>query len=569
MKRKIDQNSIKGILMEGSVNKDHKEIMCNMRNGLMKSMGYTDKDLKRPLVAIVHAWSEMSPGEFHMKLVAKYAKSGVREAGGTPAELIIPGECGGIDGAAGDAHKFNVPYRDIVASLVEIMLHMGLFDAAVFLAGCDHVIPAFLMGACLTNLPSIMVTGGYMEPGENYKGHALHATSAMKMYGKYKKGEISEKDLKKIVDNSCPGPGACTEMATAHTMATISEALGMSLPGNTAVAAISNDLLQMAKKAGQQVMELYKENITPKDIITRDSCENAMRTVLAVGGSPNALIHLPAITREVGIELSWDQWEELSKKTPFICSVLPNNPDYTMKDLDRAGRIKGVMKEIEPLLHTDVLTVSGRTLKENLREAKVYDRQIIRTLKEPFSKDGGLVILKGNLAPEGAILKKSAYPSHMYKYKGLAKVFDQDKFAIQAIIEGKIKPGDIIVIRYEGPRGGPGGVKLTLAMHTLISYGLAEKVALLTDGAFSGTNLGAGIGYVSPEAEVGGPLAIVENNDYIEIDVENRTLNLLIDNDTFKTRLSNWTPRKTKELKGTLGLFKRNAASYSKGAYIL
>ncbi len=561
--------TIRGKQMKGSISGEHREILCNMRTGLMKSMPYSDEDLNRPLVAVIHAWSDVSPGEYHLRYIAEYVKAGIREGGGTPAELIIPGVCGGVSGAGTDVHKFNVPYRDIAAALVEIMLNMNHFDAAVVMAACDHVIPAFLMGVCLADIPSIMLTGGYMEPGDDFDGHYLHATATMKLYGKYKEGKITRKQLKHVVDRACPGPGACVEMATAHTMASISEALGMSLPGNTGVAATSTDLIKLARLAGRQVMALHEAGITPKDIITKKSIENAMRTVLAVGGSANGLIHLPAITRQVDIHLSWDWWEELSRTTPFICSILPNNPEFNMKDFDRAGRTRAVMKELAPLLNLDVLTVTGNNMGENISGAVVHDRRIIRPLSDPFTPDGGIVVMKGNLAPDGGILKKSACPENLFKHRGPARVFDEDKYAIDALLNGKIRPGDFIVARFEGPRGCPGARKITVLMHTIVSVGLTDSVVLLTDGGFSGTNFGAGIGYISPEAGVGGPLAVVRDGDEIEMDVERRSLNLVIDEKEIKRRLESWTPPSPRVTKGTLGLYARYASSHATGAYIL
>ena len=560
---------VRGKQMKGAVSEAHRDILCNMRTALMKSMPYSDEDLNRPLVAVIHAWSDVSPGEYHLRHIAEYVKAGIREGGGTPAEMIIPGVCGGVSGAGAEVHKFNVPYRDIAASLVEIMLNMNHFDAAVVMAGCDHVIPAFLMGVCLADIPSIMVTGGYMEPGDVFDGHPLHATATMKLYGKYQKGEITREQLKEIVDRACPGPGACNEMATAHTMASISEALGMSLPGNAGIAAAGPDLIKMARQAGRQVMALHEAGITPTDIITEKSVENAMRTVLAVGGSANGLIHLPAITRQVDIPLSWDRWEELSRTTPFICSILPNNPEFNMKDFDRAGRTRAVMKELAPLLNLEAMTVTGRSLGENIAGAAVHDRRIIRPLSDPFTPDGGIVVIKGNLAPEGGILKKSACPENLLKHRGPARVFDEDKYAVDALLNGKIRPGDFIIARYEGPRGCPGARKLTVLMHTIVSVGLTDSVVLLTDGGFSGTNFGAGIGYISPEAGVGGPLAVVRDGDEIEMDVARRSLDLLIGEEEMKRRLEAWTTPNPRAAKGTLGLYARHASSHATGAYIL
>lgn len=564
----IAKRIIKGRQMPGATSKDQAIVMRNLREALIKSMGYRDEDLERPFVAVVHGWNEVSPGHFHLKQVAHYAKASVKAAGGTPAEIIVPGICGSMSGGGGDAFKYNVAYRDFAAALVEIMINLNQCDAAVLIPTCDHVIPAYLMGAALTNVPSIIVTGGYMEPG-TFKGECVTMVDTAKKYEEYKKGKLTEAELKELIDSACPGPGACPEMATAHTMAAVSEALGMSLPGNTAVAATSADLIRIAQEAGKKVMDLFNQGIRPSDIITKEAYENAIRVVLAVGGSPNALVHLPAIMRNANItDISWEDWDRLSKITPFICSVLPNTRKFTLKDLDKAGRIRAVMKELEPLLNLGVMTVTGKTLRENLRGVKVKDRRVIKSLDSPCSEDGGLVVLKGNLAPEGAIVKKSAVPPEMFEFGGKAKVFNCEEEATEALSEGRIHPGDVVVVRYEGPKGSPGGKKVYLPMHKIVGMGLIDSVAFITDGALSGTNLGLAIAYVSPEAASGGSLAVLQDGDKVEIDIPNRRLEVKLSNQELKQRLSQWRAPEPKVKMGALGLFARSAESYAKGAYV-
>jgi dihydroxy-acid dehydratase len=424
------------------------------------------------------------------------------------------------------------------------------------------------MGSAITNVPTIILNGGYMEPGI-FQGECVTMVDTAKKYEAYKAGNLSETELKELVNAACPTPGACPEMATAHTMAAVSEALGMSLPGNTAVAATGADLIRIAQTAGEMIMELFHKNICPSDIITRESYENAIRVVLAVGGSPNALVHLPAIMRNAGIEdIGWKDWDRLSRNTPYICSVLPNTRQYTVKDLDRAGRIPAVMKELEPLLNLDVMTVTGKTLRENLEGATVKDRKIIKPLDAPFSEDGGLAILHGNLAPEGAIVKKSAVPSSMLQFKGKAKVFDCEEDAADALSEGRIHPGDTVVVRYEGPKGSPGGKKVYLPMHKIVGMGLAESVAFITDGALSGTNLGLAVAYVSPEGASGGPISVLQDGDEIEIDIPNRKLEVKLHPAELDKRHQNWTAPEPKATLGALGLFASSAESYAKGAYV-
>jgi len=564
----MSERVIKGRQMPGATSVDQVAVRRNLREALAKSMGYRDEDFERPFVAVIHGWNEVSPGHFHLKQLARYAKAGIRAAGGTPAEIIVPGICGSMSGGGGDAFKYNVPYRDFAAALVEIMINLNLCDAAVLIPTCDHVIPAYLMGAALTNVPSIVVTGGYMEPG-TFKGQCVTMVDTVKKYEEYKKGKLTEGELKELVDSACPTPGACPEMATANTMAALSEALGMSPPGNAAVAAMGADLLRITQEAGQKIMELFEQGIRPSDIITKKAYENAIRVVLAVGGSPNALVHLPAIMRNVGItDISWKDWDRLSRTTPFICSILPNTRKFTVKDLDKAGRIRAVMKELGPLLNLDVITVTGKTLRENLNGVKVKDREVIKPLDSPYSEDGGLAILKGNLASEGAIVKKSAVPSGMFQFKGRAKVFNCEEEAADALSEGSIQPGDVVVVRYEGPKGSPGGKKVLLPMHKIVGMGLTDSVGYITDGALSGTNLGLAVAYVSPEAASGGSIAVLQDGDEIEIDIPNRRLEVKLNEEELQQRLAQWQAPEPKVKMGALSLFARSAESYPKGAYV-
>ncbi|MGI6574779.1 MAG: dihydroxy-acid dehydratase [bacterium] len=551
------------------VSTSHQQLMDLVRASLARSMGFKREDLRKPFIAVLHSWNEVSPGQYHLREVAQEIKASVKAAGGTPAEIIVPGVCGSMSGGGSEAFKYNVAYRDFGAAVVETMLRLNRCDGAILVGTCDHVIPALLIGAAWANIPTIILTGGYMPPG-TYDNRPFTMFDIPKQYGRLKSGEITEGDLQEMVACACPGPGACPELGTAHTMATIAESLGMSLPGNTATMATSDFIIELGRLAGRKIMELVAKDIKPTDIMTRDAFENAMRVVLACGASPNALVHLSALMRAVDIyDLGWDRWDELSRITPLICKILPNHPHYNMSDLERAGKIKGVMKEMLPLLHGHCLTVTGESIAANLEAAEgSLDHNVVRPLTAPFAPDGGLVILKGSLAPEGAIVKKSAVPANMWRFTGRAKVFDSEEAAMDWLLVSDVPPNTMLVVRNEGPRGCPGGRKVYLPLHVIVGRGLIESVGLLTDGAFSGGNLGLGIGYVSPEAAAGGPLAVVVDGDEIEVDIENRRLELCISNAELEHRLQNWRPPVRKNHKGVLGLFNERAESYPKGAYV-
>lgn len=534
------------------------------RETLLKSIGYQHEDLDRPLIAIIHGWNEISPGHFHLKQIAKFAKAGVLSAGGTPAEIPVPGICASSSGAA-TRFMYKFPWRDIAAYFIEIMINLNDFDGAVLIPTCDDVVPSYLMAAARTNVPSIIVNGGYMQPGL-CKGKWIIPNDVQLEYGKYQLGEIGLEELKEIVDCASTGPGACPNMGTANTMMAATEALGMCLPGNGSVPATSARLMRMAKTAGKQIIYLVERNIMPSDIMTKKAFENAMRVVLAIGGSTNDLIHIPAIAKELDIDLDLDLWDKLSRETPLICKIRPNHPKYTMKDLDEAGGIRTVMKELAPLLYVDQLTVNGRTLKENLEGIQVLNHKIIRPIKNSYSSEGGIAILKGNLAPEGAVVKQSAIPYSMLKHSGPARVFDREEDAIEELTKGRIKPKSVIVIRYQGPKGAPGTNELIEIMHLIVGMGFIDSIALLTDGRFSGGNFGLAVGHVSPEAMDSGPIAVVKDGDYIEIDVPKRRLWPNVDKMEIAERLKVWSKPKPKFTKGVLGIYSEYAGPLNKGA---
>jgi dihydroxy-acid dehydratase len=452
--------------------------------------------------------------------------------------------------------------------MVEIMLGIYDFDGAVLIPSCDDVVPAYLMAAARANIPSIIVTGGYMEPG-TYKGKPIFTNAVQVGYGQYKDGKISKETLMDYVRSVCPGPGQCAHMATATTMCSAAEALGMSFPGNATTRATDGKLGVLAKTAGQQILTLIERDIRPKDIMSRSAFENAIRVVLAVGGSLNATIHIPAIAAQCGIQLDMSIWDRLSRETPFLCKIRPNLAEYdTARELGMVGGIPAVMKQLKSLLHADTIAVTGKTLEENIADAPDPDGEIIRPLASPFAKEGGIAVLKGNLAPDGAVTKQSAVPEAMMRHNGPASVFDSEEAAVQAVLKDQIKAGDVIVIRYQGPKGAPGVHEVIDVMHCVIGKGLGESVAVVTDGRFSGGNFGAAIGHVSPEAYDGGCIAMVENGDTVRIDVANRRLSLDVSEAELEKRRIGWHPPK-REGKSVLDIYGKWANDMGSGATIL
>ncbi len=546
--------------------KDRNDIR-GLRLSLMEAMGFTREEFDRPLIAVANCWNEILPGSYHLKDVAEAVKSGIRVAGGTPFEFNTIAACDGMaQGHVG--MKYVLPSRDIIAASVEIMVEAHQFDALVAIGTCDKIVPGMLIAAARLNIPSIVVTGGYMLPG-NFKGRPSLVSEVTAAYGAYKTGKMSREDFELLIDSCCPTPGACPGMWTANTMCVTAEALGMSLPGNSTTPAVGSRIAKLAKEAGGKVMELLERETRPSDIMTYEAFENCVRVILAVGGSTNACLHIPAIASELGINTGLDLFDKVSRETPCICGVNPISM-FTMKDLDEAGGLPAVMKLIEGKLNADVLTISGTTLRENLKDVKVSPSptSVIRPLDSPFFEEGGIAVLKGNLAPKGAVVKQAAVSPHMLKISGAARVFDSEENAVEALLRGEIKPGTIIVIRYEGPKGGPGMREMYDILQMLVGMELSESVALVTDGRFSGSNKGGAIGHVSPEAVEGGALAIVRDGDVIEIDIPGRTLNLKLTDEEIKERSKAWKAPEPKIRKGVLAVYSKIAESADKGATI-
>jgi dihydroxy-acid dehydratase len=532
---------------------------------MLRGAGFSSEEMQRPVVAIANSWTEVVAGHVHLRTISQAVREGVRAAGGTPMEFDTIALCDGLsEGTPG--MRYPLPSRDLVADSIEAMIsgHEGLFDGMVCICTCDKIVPGMLMGAARVNIPTIFVLGGPMRPGI-YKGTEIVATDLQKFYVDYTRGILDPDELLEVVNVACPGPGACNLMGTACTMASLTEALGIALPGCATPFATDSKRLLFAKRSGEQIVSLIKKNIKSSDILTKKSFENAVKVDMAIGGSTNTTLHLPAIANELDIEIDLKYFDKISRETPCLCKIKPNGP-FNFSDLEKAGGIPAVMKRLEPLLHLDALSVTEKSLGENLKNVVVKDNDIIRTLDKPYMKDGGIAALYGNLAPDGAVIKVSAVDPSMLVHTGPARVFDSEMACLEAFEQSGIKPGDVIVIRYEGPKGGPGMREMLMATMQISESKFNKSVALVTDGRFSGGTAGPCIGHVSPEAMEGGPIALVKEGDMIEIDIPNRKLNVKISKDELKKRSSKWKRPEAKVRKGLLALYAKNISSASKGA---
>lgn len=533
------------------------------RRALLKADGLTDSDLERPLVAIANSYNNVVPGHLHLRELADAAAAGIRAAGGTPLEFNTIGICDGL--AQGhEGMCFSLPSREVIADSVELMLEAHRFDAVVAIASCDKIVPGMLMALARVNIPAIMLTGGPMMPGE-WQGQRLDIISAFEAVGAVKAGRMSEHEAREIEDRCCPGCGSCAGLFTANTMACLTEALGMSLPGVGTSHAIDAKKRRLAKQSGAQAVKLLRQGIVPRRIMTRLAFENAVIVDMALGGSTNTVLHLPAIAREVGLKLRLDTFDRLSRRTPHICNLRPEG-NYTMLDLERAGGVPAVMKRLGKLVRGSPLTVTGRRVRDNLKFVKVPGSEVIRPLKRPYHREGGIAILYGNLAPQGAVVKYAGVRPRMLRHQGPARVFDREEDAVKAIFGRRIRHGDVVVIRYEGPKGGPGMREMLAPTAAIAGVGLLESVALITDGRFSGGTRGACVGHVSPEAAEGGPIAVVREGDKILLDIRRRRLELLIPNSELKERLTRFKPPAPRVKRGYLALYSRVVSSAAEGA---
>jgi dihydroxy-acid dehydratase len=538
------------------------------RRAIYKANGYTDEDLLRPHIGVVNTFNEAAPGHAHMRQIAEAAKAGVWQAGGTPFEFGTISTCGApCVGAENKALRYELVIRDIICGSIEIVAMEHMFDGLVLLSSCDSIIPAELMAAARLDIPSILVTGGPMLPGR-YQGKDIVMSQLDEAFiGGLQAAKFSEQEILAMEEAACPGPGACALMGTANTMQILSEALGMSLSGTATIPAVSSRRLMAARRSGRQIVELVKKGLTPSRIMTRPTLLNAIIVDLAIGGSTNAVLHLLTFARELGIELALEDFDRLSRKVPCICSVIPSGP-HTVVDFHEAGGAPAVMNELKDLLDLDCLTVNGTTLGETIKGKKSLNREVISDVQHPFHETGGLVVLKGNLAPAGAIARPTSFKKEMLKHTGPARVFDSDEEALQAIYDRRVQRGDVIVIRYEGPKGAPGMREMMLSTDALVGMGLDREIALITDGRFSGFTQGTAIGHVAPEAMAGGPIAVVRDGDIIAIDILNRSLTIRLTDAEINTRLKVWKAPEPKVKKGVLTIYSRLVEQADGGATI-
>ena len=532
---------------------------------LFYAMGYTPEDLQKPLIGVVNSFNEIIPGHAHLRDITEAVKLGISAAGGTPIEVPAIGVCDGI--AMGhDGMKFSLASRELIVDSIETQATAHAFDGLVLIPNCDKIVPGMMMAAARLNIPSVVVSGGAMLPGR-YKGQNLGLSNTFEAAGLYESGKITADELDAIEQASCPGGGSCSGLFTANTMNCLTEARGMGLPGNgTVPAAYTGGRRMLAKRAGAAVMKLIEQNIRPRDILTRKAFENAIMVDMAIGGSSNTVLHLPAIAHEAGIELPLSLFDEISAKTPYITKMSPGGAHF-ITDLNEAGGISAVMNELAKLglIHKDAITVSG-TIGERIEHAHVSDHNIIKPSDAPYRPTGGIAILGGNLAPDNGVVKESAVTEDMLVFEGPARVFDSEEAAVDAIIGKQIKDGDVVVIRYEGPKGGP-GMREMLNPTALIT-GMGLKVALLTDGRFSGATRGACIGHVSPEAMEGGPIALLKEGDIIAIDIPKRALNVKLSDEELAERKANWTQPEPKVTKGYLSRYAKLVTSANTGAVL-
>lgn len=536
------------------------------RRSLMRGTGLSDEQMRKPKIGVVNSWGKINPAAAELGRLAAIIEKGITEGGCTPIQFSMSSMCVGSAGG-GIGLNYCFPLRDLTAAYIEAIAELNMFDGLVFTSVCDDVVPAHLMAAARVNIPSIIVLGGYMTPG-HYEGRDLIVADVGKAYVNYKQGLITEEKLVDMECSACTGAGACPVMGTANTMGAMAEALGIAFPGNSCVSGTDTRLDTYSYEAGLQICKLLEGNFKPSDIMTFEAFRNAIRVFNAVGGSTNAVLHLTAIAHELDINLELDLFEEIGSETPFICDVQPAGR-HTMVALDHAGGIPSVLKELAPLLHLNNVTVTGKTLRENLATTRNLDTKVIRPISQPLNNDGGIVVVRGNISPNGCIVRQVAVPKTMLRHKGPARIFESEEDACNATLDNKLRPGDVVILRYQGPKGAPGmricGTRFLWFLETLK---LDKSVAFVTDGRFSGTCKGAAFGHVSPEAAEGGILALLEENDSISIDIPNRTLDVDLDEKELAKRRATWKPRPARFSKGILALYEKIAQPAEKGSIL-
>ena len=534
---------------------------------LFNALGMTKEEMERPLVGIVCSYNEIVPGHMNLDKIAQAVKLGVAMAGGTPIMFPAIAVCDGI--AMGHVGmKYSLVTRDLIADSTEAMAMAHQFDALVMIPNCDKNVPGLLMAAARINVPTVFVSGGPMLAG-HLNGHKTSLSSMFEAVGAYAAGKLTEEGLTECENKTCPTCGSCSGMYTANSMNCLTEVLGMGLKGNGTIPAVYSERIRLAKHAGMQVMEMYRRNIRPRDIMTKEAILNALTVDMALGCSTNSMLHLPAIAHEIGWDFDISFANEISAKTPNLCHLAPAGPTY-MEDLNEAGGVYAVMNELAQagLLHTECMTVTGKTVGENIKDCANLNPEVIRPLDNPYSTTGGLAVLRGNLAPDGSVVKRSAVVAEMMVHEGPARVFDCEEDAIAAIKGGKIVEGDVVVIRYEGPKGGPGMREMLNPTYAIAGMGLGSSVALITDGRFSGASRGASIGHVSPEAAVGGPIALVEEGDIISINIPELKLELKVSDEELAARKAKWQPREPKVTTGYLARYAAMVTSGNRGAIL-
>lgn len=531
---------------------------------LLFATGITRGELDRPMIGIATSFTDLIPGHIGMRDLERFIEKGVHAGGGWPLFFGLPGICDGIAMGHIGMH-YSLPSRELIADIVESISMANAFDGLVLLTNCDKITPGMLMAAARINIPTIVVTAGAMHSG-NYRGNRVNLISAFEAVGKVRKGEMTERDLAELEACACPGPGSCQGMYTANTMACVTESIGMSLPGCATALAISAEKRRIAFDSGKRIVGMVKEDLTPRRIMTKNAFENAIRIDMALGGSTNTTLHIPAIAHEAGIDISVGTFDRISRTTPHLCNMLPGGPTY-MEDLDAAGGIPGVLSRFTKVLKTSP-TVSGKSIIDHAKAGRVRNADVIRPLDNAYHKEGGIAVLTGNLAPDGCVVKQTAVSDKMKKFEGTAIVFDSEEESMKAILANRIKPGHVIVIRYEGPKGGPGMREMLSPTSAISGMGLGESVVLLTDGRFSGGTRGPCIGHISPEAAEGGPIAIVRNGDRIVLDIPNRKLDIRVSQTEIKRRLSTWKPRDAKIKSGWLARYARVVTSANTGAIV-
>jgi len=533
------------------------------QRSLLRSLGLTDKEINQPFIGIVNSYNEIIPGHIHLRQIAEAVKAGVRSAGGTPFEVNVPGVGDGI--AMGHiGMRYSLASREVIADGVECMAIAHAFDALVFVTNCDKIVPGMLMAAVRLNLPCIFVSGGPMLAGR-WQNKAVDLNTVFEAVGMVSKGKLSEEELYRLEEVACPTCGSCAGMFTANTMNCVTEVLGLALPGNGTIPAVDSARIRLAKETGAQVMQILEADLRPRRMVTADGIWNALAVDTALGGSTNSILHLMAIAHEAKADFPLNMVNEISAGTPQLCRLSPAGPHH-VEDLHRAGGIAAVMKELKSVLHTKVPTVTGETVGENIADAEVTDREVIRPFAEPYSPRGGLTVLFGSLAPEGAVVKSSAVAPQMMSHRGPARCFDSEDECVQALLDGDFSEGDVIVLRYEGPMGGPGMPEMLSPTSIISGMGADDKVALITDGRFSGATRGAAIGHVSPEAAAGGPIAALQDGDEVIIDIADQRLDTALSQGEIEARLAALPPFQPKIDSGYLKRYAQSVTSASRGA---